>query len=172
MDAEAFKTQFIPFHKKLYRIAYRFLENVSDAEDVVQETYAKLWEKRDELTDLRSPESFCIVMVKNRCMDMLRSLQNQNESFDPLRHEQTDYLSPLEELESKESLDLVEKLMNKLPEQQQLVMKLRHLDDCSLEEIEQATGLSAINIRVMLSRGRKAIREQFNVIYCHESQRN
>jgi len=171
MDVEAFKLQYLPYHGKLYRIAFRLLENVADAEDVVQETYVKLWEKRDELTDLHNPESFCVVMVKNRCMDILRSIQNKAVLFDPIKHERAGEQTLIDEMENRESVALVENLMKKLPEQQQLVMKLRHIDECTMEEIEQITGLRAVNVRVLLSRGRKAIREQFNTQYCHDHQR-
>lgn len=39
MDAESFKKEFLPYHRKLYCIAYRLLENAADAEDLVQEAY-------------------------------------------------------------------------------------------------------------------------------------
>lgn len=162
MDAATFKAQYLPFHTKLYRIAFRILENGADAEDVVQETYAKLWEKREELPLMLHPESFCVTMVKNRCMDVLRSAQHHVVSFDPVKHERPIQETPISTLENRESLELVEQLMKTLPAQQQLVLKLRHMDDCSLEEIEQLTGLSAVNIRVLLSRARKTIREHFN----------
>lgn len=42
MDAESFKRMFLPCHAKLYGVAYRLLENASDAEDVLQEAYLKL----------------------------------------------------------------------------------------------------------------------------------
>ena len=45
MDAESFKKEFLPYHRKLYCIAYRLLENAADAEDLVQEAYLKLWDK-------------------------------------------------------------------------------------------------------------------------------
>jgi len=47
---------------------------------------------------------------------------------------------------------------------------LRDVNDCSYEEIEQVTGLTAVNIRVLLSRARKKIREQFNEIMNYESK--
>ena len=47
MDAESFKKEFLPYHRKLYCIAYRLLENAADAEDLVQEAYLKLWDKRE-----------------------------------------------------------------------------------------------------------------------------
>lgn len=49
MDAESFKKEFLPYHRKLYCIAYRLLENAADAEDLVQEAYLKLWDKREGL---------------------------------------------------------------------------------------------------------------------------
>jgi len=58
--------------------------------------------------------------------------------------------------------------MEGLPATQQLVMKLRHMDECSMEEIEQITGLTAVNIRVLLSRARKTIREQLNAHHHYE----
>ena len=47
MDAESFKNEFLPYHRKLYSVAYRLLENAVDAEDLVQEAYLKLWDKRE-----------------------------------------------------------------------------------------------------------------------------
>ena len=51
MDAASFKQQFLPCHAKLYRVAFRLMGNVQDAEDMVQEAYLKLWKKRDELPE-------------------------------------------------------------------------------------------------------------------------
>lgn len=42
MDAESFKKEFLPYHRKLYLVAYKLLENAADAEDLIQEAYLKL----------------------------------------------------------------------------------------------------------------------------------
>ena len=60
------------------------------------------------------------------------------------------------------------KLIGQLPEQQQQIVIMRDVDDRPYEEIEEATGLSAVNIRVLLSRARKKIREQFKEIMNYE----
>ena len=57
MDAESFKKEFLPYHRKLYCIAYRLLENAADAEDLVQEAYLKLWDKREGLAIISNPEA-------------------------------------------------------------------------------------------------------------------
>lgn len=60
MDVDVFKQRFLPFHPKLYRIAYALLDNKADAEDILQDAYCKLWNKRDELGDIQNPEAFSI----------------------------------------------------------------------------------------------------------------
>ena len=57
MDVDVFKQRFLPFHPKLYRIAYALLDNKADAEDILQDAYCKLWNKRDELGDIQNPEA-------------------------------------------------------------------------------------------------------------------
>ena len=46
MDVESFKRLFLPLHPKLFRIAYALVENKSDAEDILQDAYYKLWSRR------------------------------------------------------------------------------------------------------------------------------
>ena len=69
MDAENFKRKFLSFHPKLFRIAYALVENKADAEDILQDAYFKLWNKRDELPDIENPEAFCVTLVKNLSLE-------------------------------------------------------------------------------------------------------
>ena len=73
MTAEDFKRRFLPFHPKLYRIAFALVGNSDDAEDILQEAYSKLWMKREELEVVQNPEAFCVTLIKNVCLDYLRS---------------------------------------------------------------------------------------------------
>lgn len=164
MDAESFKKQYLPHHQKLYRIAYKLLGNQCDAEDMVQEAYLKLWNKREELAEIRNPESFSVILLKNICFDYLRSTKNESETQDIEVVSKSNETSLINEIEIKDELNCVKQLITQLPGKQQEVMKLRHLSECSFEEIEQITGLNAINIRVLISRARKTIREQFNIL--------
>ena len=157
MDAASFKQQFLPCHAKLYRVAFRLMGNVQDAEDMVQEAYLKLWKKRDELSEVASIEAYCVTLIKNLCYDSLRSCRPDEDSRLP-------------EIEQKDEARQVKRLIRQLPRSQQQIILLRDVNDCSYEEIEQVTGLTAVNIRVLLSRARKKIREQFNEIMNYESK--
>lgn len=165
MDAEVFKQMFLPCHPKLYRIAFRIVQNEENAQDIVQDTYIKLWEKREELSFLNSAEAFAITMLKNLCIDFLRVRKvKRTEEFTPdMKGQKTQIIQ--ESLEVKDDVSHIRRLMNNLPEQQRLVMTYRDWDGYSNEEIETMTGLSAANVRVILSRARKTVREQYLKLY-------
>ena len=113
MDVEIFKKQFLPFHPKLYRIAYALVENQADAEDILQEAYCKLWNKRDELEGILNPEAFSVTLVKNLCLDFLRSPRaRHNEKEESLKKIviATDS-SPEKEQEEKDDIRYVQKLI-------------------------------------------------------------
>ena len=171
MDAESFKNEFLPYHRKLYSVAYRLLENAADAEDLVQEAYLKLWDKREGLMVISNPEAFSVTLVKNMCFDLLRSgkyvLSRQTVELTAVQD-----ISQADNLEVRDEVRLEKDNIAHLHEQQQRIVNLRDVKGCSYEEIEQVTGLNSINVRVLLSRARKKIREEFNKWNNYESRRN
>lgn len=168
-DVDHFKRKYLSFHPKLFRIAYALVENKADAEDILQDAYYKLWNKRDELPDIANPEAFCVTLVKNLCFDYLRSPQanRREEEIEEAITQATDS-SPEKELETRDKERQICHLIERLPDNMRQIIKLKGIDDCSTDEIEQITGLSAVNIRVLLSRARKVIREQFEKLYEYE----
>ncbi|MDR1407471.1 MAG: sigma-70 family RNA polymerase sigma factor [Tannerella sp.] len=162
MDAKEFTERFYPFHLKLYRVAHALLDSPDDAEDILQDVYCRLWDRRDELSDLRRPEAFCVMLVRNLCIDFLRSPGRRTDDHaDGMRQITTD-TTPESEFVSAESMQRMEMLIYRLPEKQRIVMQMRTYGECTSEEIEAATGESAANVRVLLSRARKTLREWLN----------
>ncbi|MGM9760041.1 MAG: RNA polymerase sigma factor [Parabacteroides sp.] len=165
MDVERFKQLYLPFHPKLYRVAFALLGNREDAEDLLQEAYAKLWERREELDRISNPEAFAIILLKNKCLDFLRSARKVDEE-EPTDHLMGDLVpSPHQQLEEREQVRQVQRLIRQLPVGQQQVIRLHGLQDYSLEEIGTMTGFSPSNVRQLLSRARKTIREQLTKWY-------
>ncbi len=166
MDADSFKRQYLPLHPKLFRIALALVGNKEDAEDLLQEAYCKFWNKRNELGGIQNVEAFSVTLVKNLCLDFLRSAQanRREESVEvmiPVAAEST----PDKEMEEQDEIRHIQQLIDRLPENQRQVLRLRGLSDCSMEEIEQITGFSAVNVRTLLSRARKMLKEQYEKIY-------
>ena len=158
MEAETFKQRFLSFHPKLYRIALALVESPEDAEDILQEAYTKLWSKRDSLEAVQPPEAFAVTIVRNLCLDFLRSPRTNSRS-EPL---ETVILhcedSPERQVETRDQLRQVVRLIQELPPNQQQVIRLRGMEECSVEEIAEITGFSPANVRTLLSRARKYIK--------------
>jgi RNA polymerase sigma-70 factor (ECF subfamily) len=167
MDDESFKRQFLPLHPKLYRIAFALLGNAQDAEDILQDAYCKLWDKRKELSMIQNPEAFCVTLVRNRAFDFLRSASCR-ACVEPTEEFIPDEVSPEKKLIEQEDVMLINQLIDELPENQRQIIRLRGIEGCSSEEIETITGLSALNIRVLLSRARKTIRTKFEKLAGYE----
>ncbi len=118
MNAECFKQQFLPYHEKLYRIAFRLLGNREDAEDMLQEAYLKLWNKREGLASISNTEAYAVGVLKNVCFDFLRSNPDyaKEEQLETLDDSAGESLTKLVELNVEASLVLW--LLSLLPEQQ------------------------------------------------------
>ncbi|MDR0547398.1 MAG: RNA polymerase sigma factor [Dysgonamonadaceae bacterium] len=158
MDAATFKSVFLPLHAKLYRMAYRWLENQADAEDMVQECYIRLWQKRHEWPAIENPESFSIAMIKNLCLDFLRKTRPETVPNETL---QLSVESIETQIEQRDRLEKVQSIVNQLPAKQKQVVELKYWKDLSDEAIEKQTGLKRGNIKMILSRTRKLIQEQY-----------
>ena len=161
MPASLFKQLLLPLYPRLQRVALRLLDNAEDAEDMVQEVYMKLWSKRDALPDVKDVEAYCVTLTKNMCIDRLRIAEAEKEDMDevPIMLAETDDVEA--QVERHDAVEQVKQIIGTLPEHQQQVITLRDIEDCSFEEIVEQTGLTAVNIRMLLSRARKTIRERF-----------
>lgn len=163
MEAETFKQRFLPFHPKLYRIALALVESPEDAEDILQEAYTRLWSKRASLEAVQNPEAFAITIVRNLCLDFLRSPRSnsRSEPLEAITLPSED--SPDRQVEQRDQLRQMRRLIEELPPNQRQVIRLRGMEDCSLEEIAQITGFSDANVRTLLSRARKYIKEKLKI---------
>lgn len=160
MDSCAFKRLMLPHYRRMYVTAMSILRNSDDASDAVQEAFTRLWEKRDDLQNIDNPEAYCVTITKRICIDRIR------RSTLPINEVTEDTLLIADDsdvqADNRESLQLITHLMRQLPEQQRQVLQLRAFNDCSLDEIESITGLTGVNVRTLLSRGRRRLRELYN----------
>ena len=149
--------------RRLYGYAYRILQNQQEAEDAVQETFLKLWKMNDKLDNYDSVEALSTAMTRNYCIDQIRKLKTTGYDQYPVETFVAESVStPQELLERAESARLINKIIERLPLQQRQIIELRDIHGFSYEEISVKTGQSVNNIRVILSRARKFVREEYN----------
>ncbi|GAB3327642.1 RNA polymerase sigma factor [Larkinella ripae] len=162
MDLQAFKQKVLPVQGRLFRLAKLFLRNREEAEDTLQEVLMRLWTKRQQLDAYNSVEALAVQMTRNLCLDKLKSLANRTTDGDAeLTSAQAHGISPYEQTELSDSAALIQRIIAELPESQKLILHLRDVEEYSFEEIEEVTGLTINNIRVILSRARQRVRDSY-----------
>ena len=145
----------------LYRKAYSMLCDRFEAEDAVQNLYLKLWEKKEELKSLASPDTYCQTLLKNICIDRWRQLRTREGDEQIETKEITVYIPP--ETERKEAEECLQHFLAGLPGVQQKIIRMK-MNGCTYDEIENITGMSQGNIRVVISRIRKRFRKFYDNI--------
>jgi len=160
MTVEEFKIKVIPVNSKLYQFARRLLNNKEEAEDVVQEIFLKLWKIRDHLENLNNIEAYAMRMTRNFCIDKLKKTKTVSLETNDFKKEIGNLeTAPDSQLEIKETVEKVKRIINELPEQQKTIIELRDRDGYSLKEIGEIMKMNAVNVRVSLSRARKKVKE-------------
>ncbi|WP_028897225.1 RNA polymerase sigma factor [Prevotella sp. HUN102] len=160
MEASQFKSLFLPCHSKLYAVAWRLTGNSQSAEDLVQETFLRLWTKRDQLDGVENAEAYSITILRRLFYDVQRSghIVESDAEIGKMTLKSSQDLN--REIESADEMERIRKLILQLPDPQGKVMLMRDIEDRPYEEISKATGLTEVNVRSVLSRARKRIREQ------------
>ena len=149
----------MPFKDKVFRLAKRLLVSNEEAEDATQEILMKLWRNKQKISDYKNVEAFSMTMTKNFCLDRLKSKQAQNLKI--VHSNYQDHNTSLQkEVENRDSVDWVSKIIEDLPEQQKIILQLRDIEEYDFDEIAKVVDMNPTAIRVSLSRARKTIREK------------
>ncbi|WP_018476227.1 RNA polymerase sigma factor [Pontibacter roseus] len=161
MELQEFKTKVLPAKQKLYRLALFLLHDKEEAEDMLQDVFLKLWTQKDKLHAYNSIEAFAMSITKNLCLDKLKSRKRKQMVDVADMDIRSGDATPYQHSELADSMSKVNMLLAALPEQQKLVLHLRDVEGYSFEEIEQITNLTVNNLRVILSRARKSVRDGY-----------
>ena len=157
MTHEQFTQIYLPFSGKMYALAYNLLRNRDEARDCVQDVYSELWIKRNTIEPDKPPLPFVLTMVRNNCLDRLKAWDT--ESSDELVETLvTNYT--VRQIDAASDLNAVLQLIEKLPPDQQIVLRLRTIDGLEIDQIQELTRFSRENIYTLLSRARKTLREK------------
>lgn len=138
------------------------LREKQDAEDNVQDVFLKL--NRLETSGIENIEAYAVRITKNLCLDKLKAKKHitSNIDIEELRNASP---SVEKQMEYKEKLGFTKLALKKLPEQQQAVIELRHIELYTTTEISNILELEENYVRVILSRARKQLTKELEMIY-------
>ncbi len=167
MKPISFQSDVLPLKNELFRMALRITKNREEAEDVVQETMIKVWNRRDQWAQLESIEAFCLTICRNLSLDKLRRMDNQTQSLgddiDPTDLSHTS--NPEQVAIQNDRRQMVRQLIDELPERLRTCMQLRDIEGKSYRDIATILDITEQQVKVNIFRARQAVREKFMKIF-------
>lgn len=152
-ETKQFEKQYLPMQPAMQRMAESLLGNEQDAADVVQDCFVTLWNDRKKLRQVANREAWCIMLVKRRCVDLLRR-RRPTIDIDTLIN-----LSEEAAADNEERLRLAFGFIDHLPQQQAQVIRLRHFDAADTHTIADTLHTNEGNVYTLLSRAYKSLKQ-------------
>lgn len=149
MDEVQFRQKLSQYKDTVYRIAYAYLRNRADAEDVAQETFLKLYTSDKVFPDEGTEKAWLIRVTMNACHNLRRSVWYRN------RVEMPEELSELSFTPKESALYAA---VFSLPDKYRVVILLYYYEEYSVGEIAEITGRNPSTIQTQLQRARKRLK--------------
>lgn len=164
MKEISFRNDILPLKDKLYRLALRITFDTAEAEDIVQDTLIKIWDRRDEWAQLKSIEAYCLTTCKNLALDRSRKKEARHIALDESLHSRPDSFTPHESLTTLEGVSILQNILKELPQTQQDIVQLREIEGKNYKEIATILNLSEEQVKVYLFRARQRIKQRYTDI--------
>jgi RNA polymerase sigma-70 factor (ECF subfamily) len=155
-----FKNEILPLKDKLFRYALSLLKDKEDAEDIVQEVFMRLWQKRDELVNIKNIEAWSMTITRNLTFDKLKANKLELRSLHGKEGKFNIDSGTDQQIDRSEAVEEIKKLINSLSEKQRQVIALRDIEGYSYKEIGEIMGVDQNLVKVTLFRARENIRKK------------
>ncbi|MDR2138151.1 MAG: RNA polymerase sigma-70 factor [Tannerella sp.] len=163
-DESAFKLLFYRFFTPLCVYAMRYVPNREDSEDIVQETFLKLWKNRKSVVINSSFRNFLVTSVKNACIDLLRrqdtELAGKIQFAHPPANESPEDLYAVTELEQ-----MLNAALAKLPENIRTAFEMNRFKGKTYSEIAETQQISVKTVEAYMTRALKLLRGELKDFY-------
>ena len=154
MDEDVFRGKLKQYKDTVYRIAFTYLRNQADAEDVAQETFLKFYLREKPFPDVGSEKAWLIRVTLNACHNLRRSVWFQN------RAELPENLATAFETPQDNALYAA---VFSLPEKYRVVILLYYYEEYSVQEISEMLQRNPSTIQTQLERARNAATNPLNI---------
>lgn len=162
LEKNGFKSfeEFVEKYEKLiYGVAYRFLNNSQDAEDITQEVFLNAFKKIGTLRNPDSLTNWIYTITLNLLRENLRKKYKQKYIFNSLKNSKFSSLSMNEELKKDELKEKIKNAIEKLSPMQRKVIEMKFLKGLKIREIAEMTNCKEGTVKVHIYRGINSLKE-------------
>ena len=158
MDRHQYNQCVEQYADRLFRFAFSSLRNREQAEDVVQESFARVWEKV-KTVDFAKAKSYLFTTAHHAMIDEVRHRQRFASTDDAMPVEAKTVQSPYPDVN-----DILHKALDTLPEAQRNAVLLRDYEGYSYQEIGDITGMTEAQVKINIFRARTALKNKLKSI--------
>jgi len=150
-----FESLFLTHYLALCNYAFKFLLDKDSSEDIVQQVFTNLWEKKDSIRVTKSAKSYLYRAVRNRCLNALTSSKSQSELPSNLADQSA---QPDEKVFYLDLLHQVSHCINSLPPKCKIIFKQSKLEELKNGEIANLHNISIKTVETHMSKALKVMR--------------
>ncbi len=162
-DTASFRFLVDKYQHMAYTIAYKILKNSGDAEDAAQEGFVKAFQQIHRFEGKSKFSTWLYTVMYRSAIDKThqrRFFEMKEADYEKQSHTDT----PARKLLEEEQSALIKKAVDALPPTESLLITLFYMNDCSVREIADISGLTEVNIKVKLFRARKTLQERLRFL--------
>jgi RNA polymerase sigma-70 factor (family 1) len=160
-DEKAFSLLYYKYHHRLGIYLYQLTSSRPFAEEILQDVFCKVWEKRDQLPAIENFQAWLFTIAKNQALNALRSMVTERLQKKIWEKNQVNVPS-MDQLTAEDQLQLIDKAISQLPPQQKKVFMLSRYKRLKYIEIAQELNLSKETIKSYLQIATSSIRKYVN----------
>lgn len=160
-DEAAFDAIYAAYCSKVYRLAYRFLKDSEQSQEIVQECFISLWTGREKLNPEGNLWLYLYVIAKRLSLNALRQICQSRQLTEKLVHHVTTIHNDTEEDILVHDLEqFAERIICKLPKQQQLIFRLSRTEHLTHKEIAEQLHISPNTVKNHMVEALKTLKSQ------------
>lgn len=165
-NAEAYTVIYNRYFDELYLHAYQRLKDNDEAQDVIHELFAALWNKKEELVVRSSLSAYLYTSVRNRIMDVIAHKQVETKYVSSLQNFlETGYCVTDHQIRERQLAALIEKGISELPPKMREVFELSRKQVMSHKEIAVQLNLSEQTVRKQVNNALKILRSKLGMMF-------
>lgn len=158
-DRSAFKLLYTRYLNNLYRYAFLMCNNKETSEEIVQELFVKVWEKRADLTRVNSIKAYLYRCTKNMLLDYVRKQQMESRIYDLLQQSTPSSATDCDNrVIHSQYYSLIREAIQQLPKKRRQIVEMRTYDELSLDEIAANLSISKSVVKKQLYQGISFVR--------------
>lgn len=162
-EKKAFEDIYTDFFGVLYHLCLQYLHDEKVSEEIVQDTFLKLWEIRETINDQVNIRNFLYTITKNNCLNYLRNQKISMKHLENMKYLEMQFnYEALEKLgnyiQFEELRNKIEEAISKLPAEVIETFKLSRFEELAYREIADQQGISIKTVEARISKGLRILR--------------